>query len=788
MNEENCFRVSVRDMIEYVLRNGDIVSGFTGTSRMTEAIRAHQYIQKNSGENYSAEVTVKHIVKNDNITLEVNGRIDGVINSDGEITIDEIKTVTCDMKYIDENYNILHFAQAKCYAFIYASDNEISDIKVQLTYFNLDTKEIVRFLKSYSLEELEEYFNDIAEKYMNVLLYMSHWIKDRNEKIEDTDFPFSVFRCGQRKMAVSVYKTIEEGKRIFIEAPTGIGKTAGAIFPAFKAMGRGYTSKIFYLTARNTGRSIAEGFINIMQNNGMKIRYIVLSAKEKICINDKVSCNPDDCIYAKGHFDRINAALSKISECERLNSDSIKDYAREFKVCPFELSLDLCNISDVIICDYNYAFDPRVYLKRFFTEEGGDYTFLIDEAHNMIDRSRDMYSSSLSKKNVLELRKELKNSAPLIYKSLGKINSEMNKLKKEIPEGKYYITKDKPKDFIKCVSDFSFCCEKWLAENFKNNFNEEIKEELLSAYFDALAFVNISELFNYNYIFYAEKNVDDYIYKLFCVNPSELLDAALKKARCAVFFSATLSPMNYYMYMLSGKDSYKMSIESPFPKENQCVIVQNKISTKYNDRNESMNDVVDSIGENIRAKKGNYLVFFPSYKYMQLVYEAFLYANEAIINSKELKVIIQKTQMNDAERSMFLDNFNEDRAHTLIGFVLMGGIFGEGIDLVGDKLCGAIIVGVGLPQMCSERDIISSYFSESLKKGFEFAYLYPGMNKVMQAAGRVIRTERDKGSVLLIDTRFDYDMYKKLFPKNWFPLKKASDSRQLKKILTNFWI
>lgn len=793
----NEIKISVRNLVEFVLRSGDLDSRFTGSSRALEGTKAHQKIQKEYKDKFSkekqipidelvnnksikkeyfAEVVLKHNIEYKDFLFIVEGRADGIIIEGDNFIIDEIKTVTRPLETVDEDYNPLHWAQAKCYAYIYALQNGLSNIDVQITYYNINDNETKKLIQNFNIKDLESFFNDLLEKYYFWANLIKDWNIKRTNSIKNIDFPFNSYRKGQRELAVAVYGTIKEGKNIFVQAPTGIGKTISTLFPSIKAMGENLTSKVFYLTAKTITRSVAEEAIKLMQDKGLELKSVTLTAKDKICFKEKSSCNPEECEFAKGHFDRINNALRKVlSEENIMDRETIIRYSREFNVCPFEFSLDLALLADCIICDYNYAFDPRVYLRRFFDNDE-NYVFLIDEAHNLVDRARDMFSSELYKSKFLELKKIMKNKEPKIYKALDKINSYMLKLKKLYKNP--HIQKNSLEDIYPLLRKLVSESEQWLTQNNKT----EGHEQLLELYFNILTFIRISEFYNDAYVTYIEEQDNDIKIKMFCLDPSSLLYDRIKQAKASIFFSATLTPINYFMDMLGGCDNdYILRLESPFSSENRAILIGDRVPTRYKYREKSYSIIVQYIKTTVSSKKGNYIVFFPSYKYMKDVY------SELKEQYPHIKTLIQDSSMKEEERELFLSEFKENNEETIVAFAVLGGIFSEGIDLKYDRLIGAIIVSVGIPQVCLERDIIMDYFNKKDDKGFKYAYMYPGMNKVLQAAGRVIRTEIDKGVIVLVDDRFSDSEYKKLFPKEWYPNLGVRSVKDIENNLKGFW-
>ncbi len=774
---KNEIKISVRNLIEFVLRTGDIDTTFISNSRAVEGTKAHRKIQNSYGENYQSEVALKHSFSYEGFSITIEGRADGILIENEKNIIDEIKSTTKDLDTIEEDYNELHWAQGKCYGYIYCIEKDLEEIDVQLTYYELDSQDTKIFRKNFSKSELEKFYYDLIDKYLIWVDYILNWNKIRDLSIEKMDFPFESYRKGQREMSIAVYKTILHEKNLFVQAPTGIGKTVSVLFPTIKSIREGLASKIFYLTAKTITRQAALNCVYDMRNQGLRLKSMVITAKEKICLNEEVDCNPEKCPYAKGHFDRVNqAVLDVLQNKDTITRETIEYYATKYKVCPFELSLDISIFADLIICDYNYVFDPRVSLKRFFEENNEDYVFLIDEAHNLVDRARGMYSAELTKEPILEYRKYFKEKNTKLYRSFNKINSFFLKAKKWCNEEGVYVSKNEIEEFYPLIRKASKNLEEWLLENKKDPEYREI----LNMYFELLGYLRIAEYYNETYVTYIEHDLKDVKIKLFCLDPSIVLGEVLKNARGSIFFSGTLTPLDYFKEILGGnKKDYTMRLSSPFDRENLCLLITNEISTRYRDRPKSYPQIVKYIEKIVEKKQGNYFVFFPSYKYMMEVYEIFKEQNT------NYNTIIQEFFMDEKSREKFIKSFEEK--DNLIGFAVLGGIFSEGIDLIGDNLIGAIIVGVGLPQLCFERNIIMDYFKEKNGFGYQYAYMYPGMNKVLQAAGRVIRTEEDKGIILLIDDRFLSYRYLRLFPKEWKGFERVSSVEVLGRSLDKFW-
>lgn len=766
--EQPIIRISVRNLVEFILRSGDIDNRIAGMDKdaMLMGGKIHRKIQRQMGAGYHAEVSLKHEILCRGFILSVEGRADGIMETADGIVVDEIKGIYKELEFLKEPVPV-HLAQAMCYAYIYANQQGLSDIGVQMTYCNLETEEIKRFQNVYPYEELERWFLELAGQYEKWARYQISWRKKRNASIKKIEFPFP-YREGQRDLTVSVYRTILLKKKLFIQAPTGVGKTMATVFPAVKAMGEELGEKIFYLTARTITRTVAWQAFNTLKEQALRMKVLVLTAKEKICFCEEADCNPEKCPYAKGHYDRVNDAVYELlTSSDEMSREILEEHARKWKVCPFEMSLDVSTWVDAVICDYNYVFDPNAHLKRFFGESvKGDYLFLIDEAHNLVDRGREMYSASVCKEEVLKVKRLVKMSDPKLVRRLEECNKQMLALKRECEE--YQILNSVGHIYLKLIALMGE-----LEQYLEECTDLEVRKEVLDFYFQVRMFVNIYERVDENYLIYSELDGKGHFWiRLFCVNPSACLQEFLEKGNSAVFFSATLLPIHYYKNLLStSKEDYAVYAKSPFDVRRRLLLVGNDVSSKYTSRGEEMyRRYARYLLCMVRAKAGNYMAFFPSYRFMEEVYEAFeiLLAEQRIAGElEEIDYILQSQYMSEEAREIFLENFEEEREGSLIGFCVMGGIFSEGIDLSRDRLIGAAIVGTGLPQVCRERELLKDYFQKQGVRGFDYAYLYPGMNKVLQSAGRVIRTDRDCGIILLLDERFRDYRYQEILPREW---------------------
>lgn len=866
--------LSVRGLVEFLLRNGDIDNRHSGKgaeSAMQEGSRIHRMIQKRMGPEYEAEVPLRFSFAAKSYFLTIEGRADGIIHEEHRVTIDEIKGTYRNLDRMLQP-DLEHLAQAKCYAYIYGSQNDLKELQVRITYCNMETEEIRYFFENYTIDELEEWFLNLLKEYDKWAEYQCQWKMIRDQSIMDMRFPFE-YRPGQKELIGQVYQTILKEKKLFLEAPTGVGKTIATIYPSLAAMGRGYAEKIFYLTAKTITRTVAENTYSLLRENGLRFKSVILTAKEKICFCEKADCNPESCEYAKGHFDRINDALYNVlTREESLTREVIEAYAREYRVCPFELALDVTLFADGIICDYNYLFDPDARLKRFFADGSRkEFLFLIDEAHNLLERGREMYSATILKEKVLALKRSLKQeileelakserknnvegqlsldaegnlieltavttggsiglpldetleSGSNINPLAGEIEASLeedeldslllgrgkkkrkggySKLVKEGYADKMIYHLDRcNKELLNLKRECDGNCVlgsidvlMTLLERFHGAASEyleeredtklPVREEILDLFFDVSHFLETAELMDENYVKYASVSDDgSFIVKLFCVNPRENLKACMNMGRSSILFSATFLPIQYYKGLLGGDpEDYEVYAESVFDVSKRLLLIAGDVTSKYTRRSrEEYERIADYIYKITAAKPGNYMVFCPSYAFLNAVFDVYYecYAGENGPSDYCPECLLQQDGMNETDKENFLAYFESNEKNEgdiLIGFCVLGGIFGEGIDLREDSLIGAIIVGTGLPQVCFERELLKEHFNKLCLEGkiraedgdgFDYAYRYPGMNKVLQAAGRVIRTDQDRGIIALLDERFCQKNYQKLFPREW---------------------
>ncbi len=792
-------KLSVREFVEFMCRTGDLDNRGRATDpwAMNEGARLHRKIQSNQPEFYHSEVVLSHEAEieyeNEEFSVILDGRADGVIyfdepmdkfELDNKITamyesmvfVDEIKCMYADVEAFSEPEK-LHLAQAKCYAWFLVNELKLETIGIQITYCNLETEVVRYFTLEFGKQELEDWFTELVTGYVKWLYWEKHHIAGRNESIKELEFPFE-YREGQRELCRNAYLTLLRNKKIFIEAPTGVGKTISTLFPTVKAMGEGLIKKIFYATARTITRTVAEETFSIMSEKGLDFLNITITAKDKLCVLEKSDCNPLSCPRARGHEDRVNDAVyDLITHEKRITREIIIEYAQKHQVCPFEFSLDVAIWCDAVICDYNYCFNPDVYFRRFFNEQNfGSYGLLVDEAHNLVDRARDMYSAELDKEKLLAVKKTIKGRED-IWKCFNKVNRALLNIKRICGQELTILDFEDYGPLLKAVNELQNKLSSYVTDR-----KVTLPDGVLDFYFEIRHFMMTADELNDYYLVTAEIYGDSVKIKLNCMNPKSRLAEFFQYHRGALLFSATLLPVKYYMEQLSVKeDDYAVYAPSPFDISNREILVASDVSCKYSRRNEEeYRRIAAYLNAMISAKTGNYLVFFPSYKVMEEVYE--IMAEGEHVG----EIIKQSTSMSEEEREEFLESFTDNPDRTCVGFCVMGGIFSEGIDLKADRLIGVAIVGTGLPMVGDERELFREYYDDMSGNGFECAYLYPGMNKVLQAGGRVIRTAEDVGVILLLDDRFLTKQYNSLFPNEWRGYK-ITNINKVSKDLSAFW-
>ncbi len=770
--------VSVRELVEFLLRSGDIDNRRKSSGADPELMQlgaaVHRAIQRKQGPEYHPEVSLRDIRPMAGFDLIVEGRADGIINPVSEqaimdpianpVTIDEIKTSYRELEYIKAPEEV-HLAQAKCYAAIYAMQHELPHIAVRITYCNLDTREVRYFTELYTGEEIISWYEALINMYKPWAQFSVTWRTIRNNSIDALSFPYP-YREGQKQLVAQVYRVLTNETKLFIQAPTGAGKTIATVYPTLKAIGEGRAEKMFYLTAKTITRTVALECLQLLRDTGnLRLKSVTVTAKEKICPQEECECNPDNCPYAKGHFDRINDAMYHLlTEYDNFDKETIEKVSQIYMVCPLELSLDMSLFSDAVICDYNYAFDPNVYLRRFFAQGcGGKYYFLVDEAHNLTDRAMNMYSARLYKEQFLEMKAILKQYDARLSRALESCNKTLLSMKRECEEVVVYDDLDLLVDSLMRLMGK---IESFLDDHDRDHIPEQ--KAVVEFYFDLRHFLNIYDVMRKSdYVIYGQLMYDSrFMIRLMCTNPAHNLESRYEKALSVILFSATLLPISYYKDMLGAeKEDCAVYARSVFDPQRRGLFVARDVTSRYTRRNAAeYENMAFYISQTVCARNGNYMIFCPSYAVLSDLYESYM---GAFWDEKTQTVICQSANMTEEEKDEFLNAFRDNHSDTLIGFCVLGGAFSEGIDLTEDLLIGAVIVGTGLPMVCRERELLMNKYSQEGQDGFAYAYRYPGMNKVLQAAGRVIRTVNDCGTILLLDDRFLSREYLNLFPREW---------------------
>ncbi|KRN27979.1 putative DNA helicase (putative) [Lactobacillus selangorensis] len=778
-------KVGVRQLVEFILRSGDLGGSSNSSNTAQQGTRIHHMLQKQGGADYQKEVYLEQPVTLCHQDYLINGRADGVITTANETTIEEIKTSAPAFEDLPDSTLTLYWGQVQVYGHLLMEKEDLDQVTLQLTYYQTTTDQITRTQHTYTRKEAAAFFDRLIKEFESWLVFKQDLVQKRDDSIHQLDFPFHAYRPHQRELAIAVYKTILTQSRLFVEAPTGTGKTISTLFPAIKAIGENKIQRLFYLTAKQSTRRVAEMALELMGQQDLQVKSITLTARDKIQFPEEADLTPAENPYMVGYYDRLRPAIKDMLTHEnRITRDVVEQYAQQYTLDPFEFSLDASLFCDVIICDYNYLFDPLVYLQRFFSEPDPDNFFLIDEAHNLVNRSRAMYSAALESGPLDELIKTARDidepGVQQLLKKMRTLKRAFNAVKKTLQAHDVYeAVAEAPLDsFNTAVGKWTDFVRDWLPERENDPFTKSVLDYFLTA----SAYLRISDLYDETFRTHTIRQPHNVIVKQLCLDPSEFLDQSLSLGGGAVFFSATLTPMHYYEETLGCKeDALSFRLPSPFPAQNQAILITQYIQTTYKQRASNLQAIVLSLAALVQSHQGNYLFFFPSYTYLDKVYTAFT------VQFPDVKVARQETGMDAAARTAFLEQFQAEPDATLVGFAVLGGIFAEGIDLKGTRLSGAAVVSVGLPGLNVETDLVRNYFDKTNHHGFEYAYQLPGLNNVLQAAGRVIRSATDVGVVLLLDQRFASPRYTSLFPAHWDHYQRIPTLSRLKTTLAEFW-
>ena len=778
--------LSVHQIVDFLFRSGDIDDRIYNTSSMLEGTRLHKFYQDRQGNNYLKEYYLKYIFYVDDYELIVDGRSDGIILGP-IVTIEEIKTTVDDLDHFFKENEMWHLAQAEFYAYIYAKNNNLNKINVSLMYFSQNKKDRLKKLYNYDFDILEQkiycYLNDYLSYQKTFLIKESL----RDESLKNLSFPFPFIRNGQNELIESTIECVLNNTSNFVEASTGIGKTISTLYGSLCLMKDKRIDKIFYSTPKNSGFLSAINALNIFKNKDVRLTSVEIIAKDKACLNKKRigKCNPDECKFTIGYYDKLKEVIKEIVlNNDIIDANLIKKYALKYTMCPFELSLDLSLLADVIISDYNYLFDPISQLKRYFESPDKQYKMiaLIDEAHNMVNRSVDMFSSILSSssffKALTDLKKIRNKQIMKIYNSLEEYFNYY--LEFDFSEQKEFILDSLNIDFVLRLKKYNEEIKKYRLKHKKfksenvDNFNRDLYRFLLIYDY----YIKYKDQYK---LFIRSEKEDEITLNMMCLDASKFIVSSLNHFEGSIFFSATLSPIDYYINLIVNNNNNvkTLSLPSPFKKENFKVLVDNSTSFIYKDRLLTIDKIKEYILTFSKKRKGNYMVFCPSYKYLETL--------KLVLKDDDLNIIYQEKNMTNVSKDLFLNEFKEKVNKTTVGVVVLGGIFSEGIDLVGDRLNGVIILGIGLPSISFENELKKEYYNSLSYNGFEYAYINVGINKITQALGRLIRSENDKGIALLIDYRYKNKTYIPLFNDKWSNHKVIKNKYELEDELDKFY-
>ncbi len=762
-------RVGVRQLVEFCCISGDLGGMNHSGINALQGQKIHQIIQDKYADKARAEVTLKSKLQIDDNEVEVGGRIDLLFDQEKPPRIEEIKTVVSASRYED---NSVHWAQLKCYGAIYCEQEGLDEIDLSLNQVNLFTEKEKRQRKTCSNSELYDFFTDLLRKYLSWHLLVEGKREETRTTSLALEFPYDNFRQQQRHFAAEVYRSIRDEEQLMVEAPTGSGKTISTLFPAIKAVGEQYCEQIVYLSAKVSGQQQAIEALQLMIRQGLALSYAVIQAKSRSCpCNSSDECVDDDgnCTRCLGFFDRLPEAREQLLGVRHLDVKQIQQTAEDFQLCPFELTLQMIPWVDVVICDFNYVFDPLVQL-GWFTDDSVRKVLLVDELHNLVDRARGMYSARLSHGQLkATLQAESDKQVKRVLRSLQRdLSEELEQL-----ENDETVSSELPQDLLDTTYHVS---EKIAAQLFSDKRTPPMSIDMLK---EIIRFQRIAQLYRQHHRSLAINRQNEREIKLLCLNAFDYLRQCYPLFTSVIGFSATLAPSQYFRDALGFDEaSRQLQLGSPFPPDNLKVCIGSYIDTRYQYREQYITAICDSIAATYQSQPGNYLVFFSSYYFLQQVHEAF------INHHPDIHTMQQQRQLNEKDHADFLARFFEERKQ--IGFVILGGRFAEGIDYQGEALIGAIVVGVGLPQLSTEQKLIESDFNELELDGFDYAFRYPGLIRVMQSAGRVIRSEEDRGVLVLLDRRFSQSGYRNPLPPFWFP-EVCNSAGALEESIQTFW-
>ncbi|WDH20158.1 ATP-dependent DNA helicase [Pseudomonas chlororaphis] len=746
------YRIAVRALCEFTAKVGDLDLRFTPSPTALEGIQGHRTVAARRSANYRSEVPLEGSFG----ALTVKGRADGY-DPDANL-LEEVKTYRGDLERMPANHRQLHWAQAKIYGWLLCQQLQLSSIRLALVYFDILSERETSLVEEHEAQALEQFFNRQCSLFLQWAEQELAHRHARDQAMAALGFPHPDFRPGQRALAESVYKAVSTGRCLMAQAPTGIGKTLGTVFPMLKAMPGQQLDKLFFLTAKTPGRKLALDAAEVLfeRSPGLPLRVLELVARDKACEHPELACHGESCPLAKGFYDRLPTARQAASQQSLLDQQALREIALAHGLCPYYLSQEMARWSDLLVADYNYYFDFSALLFGLAQANQWKVAALVDEAHNLVERGRSMYSASLDQYQLHSVRQ----AAPEpLKKPLQRLNREWNALHKEQLRP-YQAYDQAPAPLLKALS----LCISAIGD-YLNDHPQGLDSRLQGFYFDALQFARVAELFDEQFLFDISKrqlNARRSLSELCLRNvvPAGFLAPRLSAARSTVLFSATLNPWHYYRDLLGlPETTVWVDVESPFSAAQLDVHIVSRISTRFAHRQASLAPIVELIASQFRQRPGNYLAFFSSFDYLQQV--ASLLAEQ----HPDIPLWQQSRGMDEGQRQGFLERFDADGQG--VGFAVLGGAFGEGIDLPGSRLIGAFIATLGLAQLNPVNEQLKRRMAAIFGAGYDYTYLYPGLQKVVQAAGRVIRSQQDRGVVMLIDDRFAEPRVRQLLPGWW---------------------
>lgn len=783
---------SVHDIVDAILRQGSIDMRVFNSETMQEGTRMHAMIQSShANPYYNSEYFLAETYESEDFIINISGRADGLIKEPtGKVTVDEIKTTVSDLEKFKEENFAWHQGQAKMYAWMYLKNENQLDktITVRVSYYRQHhSKENLIIDEDFTFEQLDKFVTELIEEFIERLREVAKHNADRNNSLKYLEFPYSSFRSGQQDLMAFCDRILIQKGKGYALAPTGIGKTVCVLYPFVKQLAKDPSiRKIYYLTSKNSIKRQALKTVEEFIKKDADLRCVAITAKETICMNEpglNKHCNPDECPFAVGYYSKIYGVLRKaLSEKRIFDAEDIKDLASIYNVCPFQLSLDLAVYCDICIYDYNYVFDPVVGNPEIRdTSLPLDDLLLVDETHNLPSRARGMYSATISVDRILDAYLDLGKKGRKVAKVVSSILSILDWFDRKSYDKDIEVLHEIPLDFITLLKGFQDECL-----SFEKKEHKVLPDSYLSLKANIRGFLLLPYNGRKNYCY-------DITYKdnkaigvnIRCLDASEYIKSITDRFTSTIFFSATLSPTDYYISLLGGDakedvPSKLLVLPSPFERKNRLVMLNSSPSLKYEDRDKSFADVLNSIYQMVKSNVGNYFLFFPSYSYMMKAYEKFEEIGEFVCHKQE-------HNMSPKERNEFLDGFEEDPLRTHLGFLVLGGVFSEGIELKKHALKGVAIVSVGIPGVGYDNETLKNYYSDIVMDGFSYAYTYPGFNKVVQACGRLIRNDDDKGVILLIDKRFSFSTYRKLLDEVYPDRIEVKSPQEIGELTTRFW-